>query len=240
VYGPEVVAALVAGIVSMLVALVNLVLTSYRLHSEQARWERDFQKQREQWERDFQKQSEQWREELDSAEDRWEEELGAKLGGVELALHRDLARARRVSYPKVFQTLGRISDVGQPTSEPCPKEHLLNTLSSELFQHLYGDAGLLMEMPTRNALHRAWVACLLHSAGEIEWRQLQGYFFWARRWLRADLGIKDAEEIPIITESTWKKYHLFEADEKIDKLEHIALVQGIDLSSAIDLGPLRE
>lgn len=97
-----------------------------------------------------------------------------------------------------------------------------------------------MEMQTRNALHRAWLACRLFLAGKIERRQLQGYFFLARRWLRADLGIEDAKEIPSIIQEILKKYHLSEIDEEIDTLEEKALVKGVDVSALIDLGALRD
>lgn len=64
-YEPQVIAALVTGVVSIVLALVSFMLTSYKLQSEQARWEHDSQRQREQWkdqraqwEQDFQQQSE--------------------------------------------------------------------------------------------------------------------------------------------------------------------------------------
>jgi len=62
------------------------------------------------------------------------------------------------------------------------------------WDHLYGHAGLLMTMTTRNYLHTARRACLelLASDGhEVDGVKLVDTFFHARRYPRADLELVD-------------------------------------------------
>lgn len=67
----------------------------------------------------------------------------------------------------------------------------LFSVAEQLLGHLYGEAGLLMEYDTRNALFEAWKACHLFAEDKVTLRQLVGYFYLARRWVRADLQMED-------------------------------------------------
>jgi hypothetical protein len=50
-----------------------------------------------------------------------------------------------------------------------------------------------MSLDTRNSLHGAWYACRLFQQGDLEREQLVEMFYDARRALRADLELRDAE-----------------------------------------------
>jgi hypothetical protein len=121
-------------------------------------------------------------------------------------------RYRLAAYPEVFKTLGAIPDV---TFESGPDKHkalrgkkeLLRSTAEALRGHLYGQPGLLMEMPTRNSLHSAWRQCLLFANGdgnELAGDMLVDVFFHARRYLRADLDLVD-NRTPENVESQVKK-----------------------------------
>jgi hypothetical protein len=108
-------------------------------------------------------------------------------------------RYRLAAYPEVFKTLGAVPDV---TSESGPDKYkalygrkaMLRETAEALRGHLYGQPGLLMEMPTRNSLHAAWRQCLLFANGDGDEQAgdlLVDLFFHARRYLRADLDLVD-------------------------------------------------
>jgi hypothetical protein len=86
------------------------------------------------------------------------------------------------------------------TQDPDPYRVLredpdrLSNTAAALFDHLYGNAGLLMTMPTRNVVHHARLACasFLASRGSQEdGAELVDAFFLARRYIRADLELLD-------------------------------------------------
>jgi hypothetical protein len=108
-------------------------------------------------------------------------------------------RYRQSAYGEVLETLGAVPDVMLETGPDKYKtlhgnKELLRSTAEALHGHLYGKAGLLMTMPTRNSLHSAWQECLLFlkgNADELAGDILVDVFFQARRYLRADLDLWD-------------------------------------------------
>jgi hypothetical protein len=70
----------------------------------------------------------------------------------------------------------------------------LKETANELLKHLYGEAGLVMSMETRNLLHGARTACLQFRPGYSE-ELLIDRFFYARRQLRLDIQITDMSAV---------------------------------------------
>ncbi len=143
------------------------------------------------------------RETLNNDVSRWKTELGAARGGQLVLLQKDFHleqyRYRVAAYGDVLNTLGAVSDVSIPDG-PDPYRVLhqnrsnLERTAEALYNHLYGRAGLLMTMRTRNYLHTARRECLsfLASDGDkIHGDKLVNAFFDARRYLRADLELLD-------------------------------------------------
>ena len=102
------------------------------------------------------------------------------------------------TYAPVFKTLGEVRDVPDPQQEHWNTlkknpEKLLR-VADELLSHLYGEAGLLMEMNTRNSLLTAYYSCHKFQNNEIKLERLVSDFYQARRKLRADLQIPDLGE----------------------------------------------
>jgi len=91
--------------------------------------------------------------------------------------------------------LGRIQDVPDPSGAYYksiePDEETILGIANDLQEQLYGKAGLVMEMETRNVLWKAWQACRRFHAGKIASDELIHVFFLARRYLRADLQLED-------------------------------------------------
>jgi len=110
-------------------------------------------------------------------------------------------RFRIAAYGGVLRTLGAVSDVtiasgGGPSKykELHANRELFLSTASALYEHLYGEAGLLMTMDTRNVLHDARRKCVafLNSDGDRKHGdELVDAFFYARRYLRADLELVD-------------------------------------------------
>jgi len=179
-------AALLTAIVSLITALSGIIFTIVRIQRERDERRREFQ---------------------------------SELAELEVKfIHERIAQRYKI-YSKVFKVLGAVRDVSEPDRKHHKsllqnKEQLEGT-AHDLLLHLYGDAGLIMEIPTRNALLNAWLACHLFQTGDVNLNQLIGYFFYARRRLRADLGIDDVEEVQSELEKIRKKYGLDTSDEKM-------------------------
>jgi hypothetical protein len=121
-------------------------------------------------------------------------------------------RYRQAAYGAVLKTLGAVSDVmfesGPDKYKPLHrKRKLLRSTAEALRGHLYGEPGLLMTMTARNSLHTAWRECLLFlkGSGDVDsGDHLVDAFFYARRYLRADLNLLD-DRTPENLESLAKK-----------------------------------
>lgn len=111
----------------------------------------------------------------------------------------ELYRNRLASYAGVLKTLGAVPDVALPGRRDLYRtldenRELLTSTAEALYDHLYGEPGLLMTMQTRNVLHsaRRQIYSFLDSDGsEKHGRDLVSAFFDARRYLRADLELLD-------------------------------------------------
>jgi hypothetical protein len=110
----------------------------------------------------------------------------------------DLVIRRVEAYPALLRTLAAVRDIPDDRDHLAAvrghPERLLQT-ADELFDHLYGEAGLVMSMSTRNCLHAARMACLRFQTGGVSLEFLVARFFDARRELRQDIQIGDSKSI---------------------------------------------
>jgi hypothetical protein len=135
---------------------------------------------------------------------RWSDEFAAERSRQEVQLRKEFLleqyRYRLTSYAAVMKTLGAVSDVTIGSDKKSSyealrqKSDLLKATADALYEHLYGAPGLLMTMPTRNYLHAARKECLAFlegTPGDSAGDRLIDAFFYARRYLRADLELTD-------------------------------------------------
>lgn len=121
-------------------------------------------------------------------------------------------RARLTSYGPVFRSLGAVAQTGDgrvvvggvllgraPDAYARMQEEsreLIGQLARELFDHLYGEAGLLMNQETRDLVADARFACIdfLSVEGDptAPAAGLVTAFYDARRGLRQDLQLFDS------------------------------------------------
>lgn len=207
-------AALVTAIVSLITALSSIIFTIVRIRIERHDRQQEIIEER----------------------DERREEFQSKLAELEAKFLHERVAQRYSTYPEVFKVLGAVRDVPDPdmahyTSLLHHRAQLLETADA-LLMHLYGDASLVMGMPTRNALLRAWQACHLFQTNDVTLEQLVGYFFLARRWLRADLQIEDIREVESDLDRIRKKFSLDSSDEMIEEKER-------ELEQRIGLGRFR-
>lgn len=142
-------------------------------------------------------------EELKRQSEQWKDDFEARTRRDEVLLRKEFLlehfRLRVSKYGPVLRTLGAVSDVElrrRPESarELQQNRKFLTSTADSIRDHLYGEAGLLMTMTTRNALHVARAECLTFrdAAGmSTEVGSLADAFFYARRYLRADLELLD-------------------------------------------------
>lgn len=143
-----------------------------------------------------------------------------KLAELESKFLHERVVQRYKTYPKVFKLLGTVRDVSDPKQEHYrsllkDRKKLLET-ADNLLIYLYGDAGLLMEWQTRNALLNTYLACHYFQDDTITLYELAGYFYLARRWLRADLQIEDIQKVKSKFEEIRKKFGTDESDKKLN------------------------
>lgn len=172
----------VTAVVSLATALFGIFFTVFKFRDERRRRQSDLEEQRERWSKAFEAERKEWVVQHKS-------ELRSEF------LHK-LVEQRYSTYPPVLQVLGRVRDVPDPSQQhykslEVKPEQLLPT-ADDILEHLYGAAGLVMSMDTRNQLISAWYACHLVQAGEVEVPHVVREFYLARRSLRADLQIDDS------------------------------------------------
>jgi hypothetical protein len=245
---PGVIAALIAAIVSLVIAVLNSLLTGSKLRDErrqwrtelgagQTQWQTEQETKQRQWQTEQETKQRQWQTEQETKQRQWQEQLNTKLAELEAQFLYGRVAQRYKYYPAVFEVLGRVRDVPDPKQEHynelVDNKEILQNAAAELLTHLYGDAGLVMRMSTRNAVLRAWLACKLFQAGDknVQLRQLIGYFFFARRWLRADLQIEDDQGVESELDEIRERFGLAFSDKVIDEY--------MDIGPVISLGPLR-
>jgi hypothetical protein len=150
-----------------IVALISAIFAIFKWQTERAQWQKTFASERQKGVSDWQVQF----------------------------LH-DLVTRRVEAYPAVLRTLAVVRDVeGDEDHLAAVGDHperLLET-ADQLLEHLYGEAGLVMSMGTRNRLHAARMACLKFQKGAASLDDLVYVFFYARRELRKDIQIADSE-----------------------------------------------
>ena len=162
-----------------------------------------------------------------------QEQFQTKLAELETKFLHERVVQRYKNYPEVFKILGTVRDVSDPKQEHYKllledKKKLLET-AENLLVHLYGDAGLLMEWETRNALLNTYLACHFFQNNKIKLYQLVGYFYLARRWLRADLQIEDIQEVNSKFEGIRKKFDTDKSDKKLNKDERFRKLKKLTL-----------
>lgn len=137
--------------------------------------------------------------ELKRQAERWQREFASDLRRQEVQLrtqfYLEQYRFRLSSYSRVFRTLGAVVSVEIDREsnrlEVLPPSEELQSTADALYEHLYGEPGLLMTPTTRERLHGARVTCLLFLQGQRTEDDLVDAFYNARRYLRADLEMID-------------------------------------------------
>jgi hypothetical protein len=125
----------------------------------------------------------------------WEKEQRTQL---EVGFLQTLVEERLRCYPPVFKLLGEVRDTAVRGThldaiEANPAQ--LVEVADELWDHVYGDAGLLMSMETRNGLLDVVQICRDFDAGEVSLGRVRLQFQMGRRLVRADLQIEDIEQV---------------------------------------------
>jgi len=191
-------ASAVVALISAVVAVGVMVLGIYERKRAATDQKKEFDRKANQWQKDFLHKTEQSQRDFERQVEQWRAQFRAERSRAEVSLRQEVYleqfRARLASYSDVFRILGFVSDVGFDPRALHQNEQGLQATADALFDHLYGQAGLLMQWDTRNRVHAARVKCLafLESSGDLpEGRQLVRAFFDARRYVRADLEMWD-------------------------------------------------
>ena len=178
-------AGLITGAVGLVAAILTFVVGAWKIRDERKQRIEQFTVQEDQWLAKFEAEREEW--------------AGEKRVALKSELLQERIRRRYESYPEVLSALGAVRDIPDPGREHYRQLEenptTLSPVADELLRHLYGFAGLVMSMATRNQLLAAWYACKLFEAGEITTDQLVDMFFQARRQLRRDLEIDDSGDV---------------------------------------------
>jgi hypothetical protein len=126
-------------------------------------------------------------------------EQDRQVVGLEKDFRLEQYRYRLSSYSEVLQALGAVSFIGGDSLDDLAddldrRRDELRSTADALFGHLYGRAGLLMTIATRNVVHTARHECLKFLAQNDprpDIADLVDAFYDARRYLRADLELLD-------------------------------------------------
>ena len=165
----------VTALATAIVALIGAIFAIFTWHTERAQWQTRFETERAQWQKTFEKSVTDWQVQF---------------------LH-DLVTRRVETYPAILRTLAAVRDVPDKDHLGAVRDHperLLET-ADQLLAHLYGEAGLVMSMETKNRLHAVRTACLNFQTGAVSLNDLVKRFFYARRELRRDIQIADSKSI---------------------------------------------
>ncbi len=166
----------VAIIVSV-TALGGTLLSLWRLKSETRRWRTEYQEARQ----------------------RWAIEQRAKQDEQHLRVFERTLERRIETYGPVLSLLGKVRDYDSPDRkyyrDLLKNRDQLSEVSDGLLEALYGEAGLVMEMQTRNALVAAYWAVEAFCTENGGISDVIRKFYVARRFLRSDLQIADDPSI---------------------------------------------
>jgi len=165
----------VTALATAIVALIGAIFAIFKWQTERAQWQTKFEAERTQWHKTFEKSVTDWQVQF---------------------LH-DLVTRRVETYSPILGTLAAVRDVPDKDHLRSVRDHperLLET-ADQLVKHLYGEAGLVMSMETRNRLHHVRTACLNFQTGAVSLNDLVHRFFYARRELRRDIQIADSKSI---------------------------------------------
>ena len=191
--------AVASAIVTVLVTAVGVYERRRAFRAEQDWRQESASAEKAERERNFKAQQS----ELEGQAARWRQEFEAARSRQEVVVRKDFLleqyRYRLASYSPVLTTLGTVSDsdlrrAPQGFEELRTNPETLVSTATALLQHLYGQAGLLMTMQTRGVIHDAAWAChryLSSEPGQPANDDLADAFYWARRYLRADLELLD-------------------------------------------------
>jgi hypothetical protein len=137
------------------------------------------------------------RQQFDEQRNRWakqfDDERKREIAEWQVQFLRDLVDKRQAAYPGVFALLGAVIDVGDERGRADETPERLRAVAEELRGHLYGPAGLVMSMESRNWAHTARMAALEFLDGDGSHDDLVDAFYEARRSLRADIQIADTK-----------------------------------------------
>jgi len=160
--------ATTAALVTACAALLSSVLALLKLRADRRTWTTRLREQREQG-----------------------------IAEWQVQFLRDLVQRRQDLYPPVFEALGVVVDLRDPVARSFSDESPEALLDSarEIRAHLYGSAGLVMSMESRNWLHLARVEALKWAKGNGSHDDLVDSFYYARRQLREDIQIADLKDV---------------------------------------------
>jgi hypothetical protein len=178
-------------------ALLGVLISYFRLRTERETRVRELADQQRRWESDLQEERVRWNHQLEDERDRWGIEHRAELKAGFL---RSLVDERLRLYPPVFKLLGSVGD-----TDPRGRHHVdleqnpgrLVEVADSLLGHIYGDAGLVMSMDTRDVLLAVSEQGYLFQSNDTSIDRVVDWFYWARRRLRADLQLEDTEDIGV-------------------------------------------
>src|SRR4029079_6294590 len=123
----------------------------------------------------------------------------ARLDEQRIRLLEKILERRFATYGAVLSLLGKVRDFDSPDGSHFrdlqENPDCLAEIASNLLEQLYGDAGLVMEMDTRNTLVAAMQTAENFRLGRASFEDLCEAFFMARRFLRSDLQILDHPQI---------------------------------------------
>ena len=166
----EVVTAIIAGSVSMLISIIGFAVTQNR-----------------------------WRSEFDTKSKNWKVEQEIRMTELAAEVLKERISKRYEYYPAVFKILGTVRDIPDPSEEHYAylEEHRdeLEKTGKYLIAELYGEAGLVMEKRTRDILLEVYTTSLEFAGGAASIEDLRLIYLNARRQLRADLQLIDNPDI---------------------------------------------
>lgn len=163
----------VTAVAALITAIAGIFFNYWNLKTAKEKWIADTKAQKEKWIADA----------ISQLQDHYLSEI---------------VQERLKTYAPVFKILGEVRDVPDPKEEhwnalKAHPEKLLRVADDLLF-HLYGQAGLLMEMDTRDSLLNAYISCHEFQKKDGDLNRVVFSFYQARRKLRADLQLQDRGE----------------------------------------------
>lgn len=185
---PEVTAALIAGIVSVLGLVVNYIITYQARRNERELRQAEIRSSEERIRAEIAAKREEWQTELAAHERRWQESFRAEL-------RRDLVqessletvRARMRLYGDVWRTL-KIT-AGYEWRNLTDPKMAVQQMADKLTDFAYSEVGMFMSDRSRRLLNHLRVSCGAFFRGELTDAELRNRAHLLKHSLRSDLGI---------------------------------------------------